>query len=142
MTKSSAPVLRTVAAVLLVLYGLGVAFVVFWPSPVDSASRSDLLHLIAQLHAQGLPRSIGYQQIEFAANVGMFVPLGILIGLVLGRRWWWLALLICAAASTSIEFVQYLLLPHRFATYRDVVANTFGGALGTVVAGAVYALRR
>ncbi len=142
MRNSSAPVLRTIAAGLLVLYGLGVAFVVFWPSPVDAGSRSDLLRLISQLHAHGLPRSIGYQQVEFAANVGMFMPLGILIGLVLGRRWWWLALVICAAASTSIELLQYLLLPHRFATYRDVVANTFGGSLGTVAAGAIYALRR
>lgn len=138
LTRS--PKLQLTAVALLVLYAAGVAYVVFWPTPVDS--KSDVLRIIATLHDYGLPRSIGYPQIEFFGNVAMFVPLGVLLGLTMGPHWWWLAVLACIGFSTSIEVLQYLFLPERFATYRDVVANSFGGALGTIVAGAVYSARR
>ncbi|GAA2249597.1 VanZ family protein [Herbiconiux moechotypicola] len=120
---------------------LGVAYVVFWPTPVDSGSRGDLLRFLSVLHDHGLPRSIGYSEVEFAANVAMFVPLGVLLGLTLGPHWWWIALVVGIGFSTSIELLQYFFLPERFATYEDVVANSFGAALGTVVAGAVYSAR-
>jgi glycopeptide antibiotics resistance protein len=105
-------------------------------------SKSDVLRIIAALHDRGLPRSIGYTQVEFAANVGMFVPLAVLFGFALGPHWWWLALVACIGFSVSIELLQYLFLPERFATYRDVVANSFGAALGTILPGAVYSARR
>jgi hypothetical protein len=68
---------------------------------------------------------------DFVANVGLFVPLGVglaLLGLS-GARATGLALI----ASTAIEVVQYIALPGRNASVRDVVANTTGTALGWAI---------
>jgi glycopeptide antibiotics resistance protein len=130
-----------VSAALLAIYALFVACVVFSPRPVDHSSRGGLLRLISALHDLGLPQAIGYAEIEFLANVAMFVPLGLLLGLTIGARWWWLALLICVAGSMSIETLQLAFLPGRFATFDDIMANSLGGAAGTIAAGAIYTNR-
>jgi glycopeptide antibiotics resistance protein len=102
-----------------------------------------ILRLIHALHRRGLPEFLNYNVIEFSANVAMFIPLGLLVALLFGPRWWWAALFVCAGLSVSIELYQYLLLPDRYATVRDVVANSTGGAVGTVGAAiAVAWLRR
>jgi len=125
---------RQVATVLLILYGLAVLFVVAWPTPVDESSRGLLFRVLRLLHRHGLPDFIGYNYVEFSANIAMFVPLGLLVALLLGPRWWWAAFFACAALSVSIEIYQYLALPDRYATVRDVVANSTGGAIGTLLA--------
>ena len=56
------------------------------------------------------------------------------IALLLPRRLWWLALLICPALSTCIELTQATFLAARFATVTDVISNSIGGVLGTIVA--------
>jgi VanZ family protein len=125
---------RRIAAVLLVLYGASVLFVVAWPTPVDDGSRGLIYRVLRTLHRHGLPAFVDYNVIEFSANVAMFVPLGLLIALLFGPRWWWAAVFVCAALSISIELYQHLLLPDRYATVRDVVANSTGGAVGAVLA--------
>jgi glycopeptide antibiotics resistance protein len=86
------------------------------------------------LHRHGLPEFVNYGVLEFLANIAMFVPIGLLVALLFGPRWWWAAFFVCAALSVSIELYQYLLLPDRFATVRDVIANSTGGLIGTFIA--------
>ncbi|MFB2599443.1 VanZ family protein [Herbiconiux sp. P17] len=135
--------MRQITVVLLSLYGIAVLFVVAWPTPIDEASRGLLFRVLNALHRRGLPEIVDYNVIEFAANIAMFIPLGLLVALLLGPRWWWAAFFVCAGVSVSIELYQYLLLPDRYATVRDVVANSTGGAIGTLVAAfAIAWLRR
>ncbi|SDZ39457.1 VanZ family protein [Herbiconiux ginsengi] len=119
---------------LLVLYGFAVLFVVAWPTPVDESSRGLIFRVLGALHRRGLPEFVNYNVVEFCANIAMFIPLGLLVALLFGPRWWWAAFFVCAALSVSIEFYQYLLLPDRYATVRDVVANSTGGAIGMLAA--------
>jgi VanZ family protein len=133
------PAVRRVAAVLLALYGAAVLFIVAWPTPVDESSRGMLFRVLRVLHRHGVPELVNYNVVEFAANIALFVPLGFLVALLLGPRWWWAALFLCAGLSISIELYQYLFLPDRYATVRDVIANSSGGVVGSLAALVVIA---
>jgi glycopeptide antibiotics resistance protein len=61
----------------------------------------------------------------------MFVPFGVLVGLLLVRRW--LVVALGCALSVAIETSQALFLPTRVADPRDVVMNTLGAALGVLL---------
>lgn len=122
------------AAALLALYGVVVALVVFWPTPVDRDYQDAIIRLLSVLHRHGVPEWFGYRALEFSGNVAIFVPLGFLVFFVLPRRRWWLALLIVPALSVTIECTQALLLAQRFATVSDVVSNSLGAVIGVLLA--------
>jgi hypothetical protein len=69
--------------------------------------------------------------VEFAANVALFVPVGLLVTLVTRRLW--LGVVLALVLSAGAELVQEL-LPGRTASLRDVLANTLGAAIGAAVA--------
>jgi glycopeptide antibiotics resistance protein len=71
--------------------------------------------------------------VEFLLNVGMFVPLGLFLVLLLGRRAWWLGILFGVGLTVVIEFVQQS-LPSRVSDPRDLVANSIGAAVGVLLA--------
>jgi VanZ like family len=125
---------------LLAAYIAGTALVGFWPRPVDGGIDPRLDAVLAWLRRLGLT-FMTYSHVEFTANIGFFIPLGFLIAAMLPKRRWWLAMIICLAASSCIEIGQGLFLPHRFASFGDVLANTVGGAVGAVVAWGVFARR-
>lgn len=129
---------RGLLRVVFLLYIGVLAAVVFWPSPVDAGSADTLQSLLDTLHRHGLPRTVDYAVVESAANVALFVPFGLLGAACLSERAAWLAAAAGAALSCAVEAGQYLLLPDRYATLNDVLANTLGAALGTL---AVYAFR-
>lgn len=104
------------------------------PTPIDQGYESAVERVLAVLHRNGVPGWFGYRWFEFAANILMFVPVGFFLSLVFPTRFLWLALPLIPALSGSLEFTQYLVLPARFATVNDVIANSLGGWLG--IAGA------
>ncbi|WP_416484718.1 VanZ family protein [Streptomyces sp. CL12] len=68
------------------------------------------------------------------ANALMFVPLGILLIFTgrqprLGR-----AVAVCLALSLSIETAQYVMNAGRTVDVDDVLFNTFGGVIGSLLA--------
>ena len=65
-------------------------------------------------------------------NVVMFMPLGFGLALVLSRRWQ--VVLVCFCATVAIETAQAGFIVGRDPSLRDILCNTLGGALGTVVA--------
>lgn len=69
--------------------------------------------------------------VEFAANIALFVPVGLLVTLVSRRVW--LGVVLALVLSAGAELVQEL-LPGRMASPRDVLANTLGAAIGAVIA--------
>ncbi|KAM9864845.1 hypothetical protein ACIFOC_02592 [Leucobacter aridicollis] len=66
---------------------------------------------------------------EVAANFLVFVPLGLLLGVLWPRRAWWSGTLLIAAISTTYEVLQFVLAVGA-ADITDVIANTAGGAVG------------
>ncbi len=123
-----------IAAWLLAAYSFLVALVVFTPSPVDKPLRSDLDRILQELHERGLPSFIGYGDVEFLANVAMFVPIGFLAAIALPQKAWPLLLVIGPALSAAIETIQRVVLPERYATLQDIVANGSGAVAGAIIA--------
>lgn len=120
-----------VAAVVAALYLVALLAVAFWPTPVDRPMSGNLTSVIAWLHAHGMPGFIGYNTIEFAANIALFMPFGYLAGI--WSRTWWQPAAAGLAASVLIELGQEFFLPERFASVFDIVANTLGAAAGAAL---------
>ena len=128
------PAHRPLVLTLLAIYLLLAALIAFWPTPVDSGAAPFLNTLITKLHNHGFPAWLGYDQLEFAANVLFFIPLGFLMTLLLGRDRWWFSTLLATGASVCIEVGQQEFLSARFPSIADVVANTLGALVGALVA--------
>lgn len=127
------PRTQRVALLALLCYIVGVLAVVTWPTPVDRDSRGTIQTVLRALHDRDLFTFVQYGHIEFTANIAMFIPLGILLALWLGRRRWWIAMVACFALSGAIETFQGLFLPDRYASFYDVIANTTGGVIGALI---------
>jgi glycopeptide antibiotics resistance protein len=118
----------------LVAYIVVLGFVALWPTPVDRAGGELLLKALRRLHRWGIPDWADYALVESVSNVLLFVPLGALMVLLLGRRYWWAAPAAGVLLSSLIELAQFLFLPARYPALADVAANTLGAALGAGLA--------
>lgn len=131
-----------------VIYAVAAGLIVFWPSRVDAPADGLLYDFILWLRELGVPRSFAnYSTIEFAANIVMFVPAGLIVALLLAPRARpllvvLLTTVIGAGASVLIESVQNCFLPARVGDSRDIVANTSGTIIGLVCALIVLAIQR
>jgi glycopeptide antibiotics resistance protein len=103
-------------------------------SPLSTIEQGSLLWRLAAL----LDRIPGadwftFSRLEFLANVAMFVPVGLFFVLLLGRSRWWLAILLGVAMTAGIELAQKW-IAGRVSDPRDVVANSLGAVIGTLLA--------
>lgn len=137
---STSGIRHAMVGTLMVVYGVFLAFIVFWPTPIDRPVRGLIDRVIQELHERGVPSFIDYGVIEFTANVALFVPVGVLLGLAIPVRWSLLTLVLGPALSAGIEFAQSTLLDERYATARDVVANSIGSTFGVLLALTLRAL--
>ncbi len=131
---------RAIVAVLASIYGVFLAFVAFWPSPVDKPVASLLNRVISELHERGVPAFVDYGFIEFTANIVLFVPVGVIFGLLVPMRFTLIALFLGPALSATIEVGQHYLLAARYATVSDVIANSLGATVGVFVAITIRAI--
>lgn len=128
-----------VLAPLTLLYLAGVAALTLGPQPLDRRQAQWLVALLRRArqlltpHAPWLARQLTYNHVEFTANIAMFVPIGLLLVLLLGRRPWWLAVLLCVAMTGFIETAQRF-IPGRVSDIRDIESNSLGGAIGVALA--------
>lgn len=76
---------------------------------------------------------LNVDRIEFLANIGLFVPVGVFMLLLFGARLWWLAVAAGIALTSAIEVTQRS-IPGRVSDPRDVVANSAGAVIGVVLA--------
>nr|WP_274638002.1 VanZ family protein [Microbacterium bovistercoris] len=125
---------RTAARLVLTALTAGYLWAVGWmtlrarPYGADIANGLDrLLQWFAQHSSTAW---ITFDRVEFASNVVMFVPLGVLAVLWFGVRGWWTAPVVGLLVSGAIESAQALLLSSRVPDVRDIVANTAGATLG------------
>jgi glycopeptide antibiotics resistance protein len=125
------------ARALLALYLFALAFVAFWPTPVDRPIAGRLRAVLFALHRCGLPELINYSFVEFASNILLFTPIGILAALAFPAFHRGRIVLSAFLASCCMELGQKLFLHDRFPSAMDIVANTAGAMLGVWVLGAV-----
>lgn len=120
----------TIARVLLVPYLIALALIVWLPGE-DASQVTGIVGTFAEWISGwfGISFDEAYAPLEFLANIALFVPFGLLLTASAPRMSWWGATLAGCASSVLIEVVQ-ILLPTRFPTLSDVIANTAGAALG------------
>ncbi len=80
-----------------------------------------------------LTSRLSVERIEFLANVGLFVPLGVFLLLLVGTRFWLVAMAAGIVLTSMIESVQRE-IPGRVSDPRDVAANSIGMFAGIVLA--------
>ena len=118
------------ARVLLVPYVVALGLIVWLPSE-QAGQVTGIVARVARAVGARLDVSFSttYTLFEFAANIALFVPLGILLTVGWPGLRLWHILLLGLTTTVTIELVQFT-LPSRFPTVSDVVANTVGGVLG------------
>ena len=122
--------LEMLARALLVPYALGVALVVWLPASV-AGRVTGVAYRIALFFSEnfGVALTTSYAVFEFLANIALFLPFGLLVAAAWPRMNQWLVILLGYASSATIELVQTL-LPSRYPTVSDVIANTLGTLIG------------
>ncbi len=113
------------------------AFVAFWPSPIDRPVQSDLARLLKFLHSHGIPKWFNYKFVEASANVALFVPVGAVASMAFPAKRWWQVGAFGLIVSGCMELGQLLFLDNRFASPLDLVTNTGGAVIGALLASAV-----
>jgi hypothetical protein len=71
-----------------------------------------------------------------------FVPVGVLLLLLVGRRRWWAAMAFGMLGAAWIEAAQSVWMPVGYATAMDVVWGSAGATAGVLIALAATAPRR
>jgi hypothetical protein len=89
---------------------------------VDAAGHISIIYRVLDaLHRRGYLLSIDDNQLEFLANIALFVPVGMFLLLLFGTRLWWVALTASFAMTTFIETAQRS-IPGRIPDERDLLA--------------------
>ncbi len=125
---------------LTVAYVAFVGWVTLTPQPKIPDPNSLEQQLVRLLLAVPPYHQLGYSVLEFTANIGMFIPVGVLLALLLPPRQWWVAVLIGLGMTMTIETAQ-LFIPGRFSELSDIVANTAGTAIGVAIVRLIRAAR-
>lgn len=118
---------RALLTIALAVYLAFVGVVTLDPAPADTVTNPWVLSLLELV-------PLGYANLEFIANIGMFVPIGVLVTLLSGHAW--LAIAVGIALTCGIEFTQQF-LPARFTDVSDLLANTLGTAIGALAVAVV-----
>lgn len=113
-------------AVFAVVAGLTLA-----PRAIAWPARTLVLDAIDHLPPQWGDLLLGGDA-DTALNIAFFVPLGAALALLLPLRWAPASVLLAAAVSFTVEVAQTV-LPGRVSDPNDVIANTVGALVGTVV---------
>ncbi|OAE02761.1 teicoplanin resistance protein VanZ [Arthrobacter sp. OY3WO11] len=113
------------------------AFIAFWPSPVDQPVQGQLAAVLNFLHRHGIPVWFNYRFVEASANVALFVPVGVVSSLAFPGWLWWRIGLFGLLISCCMELGQLLFLHNRFPSALDLVTNTSGSVIGALLAAAV-----
>lgn len=108
-----------------------VGWLTLTPHPIGNGAL--VLRVLTALHTRGYAEWLDFDRLEFLANIGLFVPLGMFLLLLFGTRQWWLAGAASFGLTLFIETVQRD-IPGRVSDPRDVVANTAGGLIGVALA--------
>jgi hypothetical protein len=130
VTVVDSPRRRTWAGLLLGLCVAGILALTLWGGSVEDGGVNLIPgHTISGEHSDPDDR-LGLFNV--VGNVAMFVPVGWLLAVLVGRRRVLRALFACVGLSMAIEVTQ--LFVGRFSDIDDVILNTTGAVLGACVA--------
>jgi Glycopeptide antibiotics resistance protein len=130
----------TIGLTVLVAYSGLILAITLSPTQLDVNYQNAVLRLLEVLHRNGIPSWFGYGEVEFLANVGMFIPFGFLVALLLPQRLSILTVLIGPGFSAFIENFQREFLSERVASVYDVYANSAGAVIGFLLAATLRAV--
>jgi len=114
-------------------YLLFVGWLTLTPQPIGPDQQDLVVRALDALHRRGYLESLDYTRLEFAANIALFVPVGMFLLLLFGAGGWWAAALVSFGMTIGIESAQQL-IPGRGSAERDLLANGLGAVLGIAVA--------
>jgi glycopeptide antibiotics resistance protein len=123
---------RWIAALALALYAglLGVVLL----SPRSTTQSGLVSRLVAELVQLGVPDSlVTFARAEVLMNAVIVVPLTFLGSLVLRRLRWQDWTTYAFLGACAVELFQGIALPHRHASFSDIVANTLGALVGALL---------
>jgi len=129
MTRPSREGGRVALVVLFAVYLILLVWVVLWKLElphVDWHARGRFIKLVPFVAGAGSDAS---GPVEVFANIVLFVPFGIYLGLLAPSWQWWRAAGAVAVASLLLEIAQYV-LALGISDVTDIVANTAGGLAG------------
>ena len=133
---------RTLSIAALILLAVIVAVITLAPMPLDRPLRRIIITVFAVFNDIGLRPRLHYSLFEHFANVGLFVPVGVLLAKLLPHNRWWVATIVAFVGSVGVETVQALALPDRTASPTDVVLNTVGALGGAMTMHIIYVVRQ
>ena len=120
---------------LMTLAYLGaLAWVTLTPSSNSQRAFSLLQRLVRLFESHASTDFLTFARVEFLANIALFVPMGVFVVLLLGRRHWWAGIFVGVLASCWIELAQGIWLPDRVSDPRDLMSNGLGTVLGVLLA--------
>jgi len=123
-----------VLSVLTGVYLGGLAWMTLTPVPFE-AKRATFIELaVATFHRSSLTNWVTTGGLEIAIKIAIFVPFGVLLVALFGRRRWVFVVFLGVITSCWIELAQSIWIPSRAADARDVFANSTGALLGALVA--------
>ena len=123
---STRPATRMALVALFVVYLVVLVWTVLWKLEVPWTGGDTMVKLVPFVAAGGAGASA---PVEVVANLVLFIPLGLYLGLLAPRWPWWAAPGTIAGASFALEVTQYVLAVGRSDT-TDVIVNTVGGLVG------------
>ncbi len=124
----------------LVLYTIFILIVTLSPTQMDVSYQNAVIRLLDVLHRNGVPAWFGYGEVEFLANVAMFVPFGFLVAILLPQKLSLLTVLVGPGFSVFVENFQRQFLDERVASIYDVYANSAGSIGGLILAALLRAV--
>ncbi|WP_082462042.1 VanZ family protein [Agromyces sp. Leaf222] len=135
------PSLTSAARSVFAAYLVVLALVVFLPAS-QAGQVTGVLDWLAGLAGDllGVSADSAYVVLEFAANIVLFVPFGVLAPIAFPRLRLLTVIALGFATSIVIELVQFA-IPSRYPTVSDVIANTLGAAVGCLVVAVVVRRR-
>lgn len=131
---------HALALSVFVLYTAFILVVTLSPSQLDVSVQRFVVRFVEVLHRYGVPTWFGYGEVEFLANIAMFIPFGFILTLLFPVKLSWLSVVASLLFSTGIELFQREFLDERIYDTRDIVANTLGSFTGFVIAAFLRAL--
>ncbi|TYL52637.1 hypothetical protein [Agromyces mariniharenae] len=121
------------AAILLAAYAALAVFVLLVPRPIDRGFTPWIRWLIASGQQHGLPDWFDYEFVEYASHTLLFVPVGLLVVVAVGRRLAWLAVLAALVIGAAVEFGPSLLEDGHVASGLDLYLNEIGVLAGAAI---------
>ena len=122
------------AAIVLAAYAALAVFLLLVPRPIDSGITPWLRGLIATVQREGrLPGWFDYEFVEYASHSVLFIPIGILAVVAVGRRLAWLAVLVVLLLGAAVEYAPLLVQRDHVTSDVDLLLNELGVLVGAVI---------